>query len=397
MPFWNPFRRLQVDASRSNSCADTLRLVAHARVELVKPAKPRSNKLIGELLANLWHDNPIVSLLLHDALTRRPPLDILRLKASEQAVVDKEVLLIASMKDSAASALPEAYFMREWQAFTRQQTPRCPDSCEARYDAIVAGLRACLRHNMQELLQTDEIFPLDYVFDCLKIGSHLRAHELHDIHCEMLVATKQIMDAKPDGSRAARLQTLRRELYLNLRFQSQEKPILWEMLKDPATSEVFWPVVDAIGSNSSVNCVPQLLDALPYLSDNGKIHIIAALNRVGEASALPALQALARENTWPVAAVAATAVIAILRRNKSDAAQLLRAADNQHAKISGETLLRPAKESSSPARPEELLRPDLTPGPSPGRATRQERGAVDQKCCLNEGICCISAHANFSN
>lgn len=359
MPFWNPFRKPQADASCCQSYADTLRLVSHARVELAQPTEPRTNELVGEMLATFWQEDLIVLLLVHDALTRQPPLDILMLRMNKQVIVDKELLLIASMMDTAA-ALPKSYFIRELQAFTRQQTPRCPESCEARYDAVVAGVRACLRHNMQELRQTDEIFPLDYVFACLKIGSHLRAHELHDVHCEMLVMTKQIIDAKPDGSRAARMQTLQRELYSSLRWLAHEKPIFWQMVKDPATSEVFWPVIDAIGINRTVNSVPQLLDALSYLSDNGKAHVIGALESSGDPFALPALQQLAQEKTSPVAPLAAKAVKSILRRSKGDAAQLLRAADTQHATNASETLLRPVQAGSPFVCPEELLRPDLT-------------------------------------
>ena len=358
MPFWNLFRKSQVDASHCQSYAETLRLVARVRVELVQPIEPRSNELIGELLAAFWQNDPIVLLLTHDALTRRPPLDMLMLRMNQQVIVDKDLLLIASMNEIAAVAFPHTYFMRELKAFTIQQTPLCPDTCEARYDAVVAGLRACLRHNMQELLQTDEIFPLDYVFDCLKIGSHLRAHDLHDVHCEMLVTTKQIMDAKPDGSRAARLQTLQRELYSSLCWLAHEKPIFWQMVKDPATSEVFWPVIDAIGNNHSVNSVPQLLDALPYLSDNGKTHVIVALYSSGDPSALPALQQLAQEKTSPVAPLAAKAVKSILRRSKGDAAQLLRATDSHNTTNAGETLLRPVEADAPPVRPKELLRPD---------------------------------------
>ena len=367
MPFWSLFRKPTLNVSACKRYEAQIRLAAIARLELSKPLQPRNCDSVGELLAYLWQEEPVALLLVRAGL--------IQVARDSQPMFEtisqhNDLMKIASMPHPVAATCIEGHFIKELQGFTRRQTPVCPDGSEARYDAVVVGLRACLRHNMKELLQTDEIFPLDYVFDCLEIGDNLRAHSLHDVHCEMLVTTKQIINAKPDGSRAARLQSLQRELYSSLRWLAHKKPLLWQMLKDPATSEVFWPVIDAIGNNRSVNCVPQLLDALSYVSNTGKIHIIAALNRIGEASALPALQALARENTWPVAAVAAKAVTAILRRSKGDAAQLLRAADTPQAANPGATLLRPVEADASPTRPEELLRPDLTPGPSPGRATR---------------------------
>ena len=392
MPFWNLFRKPTVDASRCTEYADMLQLVAHARVELSskpitntvnvhgdqmldEPNEPRTSYLVGELLGSLWRNDAVVLLLIHDTLIRHPQQDVIRAITSgivpAQACVDKELLLIASMMRPAAAALPEAYFMIELQAFTRKQTPSCPEIAEARYDAVIAGLRACLRHNLQEVRQTDEIFPLTYLFDCLKIASRLCAHEyLHDVYCEMLITIQQAIVAERDGPRVARLESLRRELYTFVFLSAHTKPLFWQMLKDTTTSEVFWPVVDMMRSNWLSHLVPPLLDTLPFLLDNGKAHVIAALRDIGDVSALPALQQLAQDKKLVVAPLAAKAVKSLLRRNKSDAAQLLRAADMQYAVNAGETLLRSAEGGSYPTPQEELLRPDLTPGPSPDRATR---------------------------
>ncbi len=381
MPFWNwnLFRKPTMDASGCNAYADTLGLVAHARAELSPPSirsnavnahgdqilseatplKPRTNVLVGKLLAGLWQDDPIILLLVHDALTRRPQYDPIMRGMAGNTALDRELLQIASMPGVAAAALPASYFMRELQAFTRRQTPCCPEDCEVRYDAVVAGLRACLRHNMQELHQTDEIVPLDYVFDCLKIGSKLAADDyLREVFCEMLITIRQIIALERDGPLISRLETLRRELHTFLFRASHTHPILWQMLKDPATSEVFWPVVDMMRSHWCSPFVPPLLDALPFLSDDGKARVIAALHDIGDPSALPALQQLAQEKTSRVSPLAAKAVKSILRHNKGDAAQLLRAADAQGNANAGATLLRPVEANANLTRPEELLRPE---------------------------------------
>lgn len=207
-------------------------------------------QLMSELLMQLWQDDIIVLLILRLILVHRDPRKLHR--SLRQLLKTPKTVLTASI---------EAHFIEELTMWIRRQAPLCPTDAARCFEVVVEGLCACLRHNMQELRQTDESFPLDYVLDCLEISRQMNTNHLHDVHCEILVTTKQILAAERDGLRVPRLEMLQRELYDVLCRKSHEKPMLWKMLKDPATSEVFWPVIDAIGNIGITNPVPQLLDS----------------------------------------------------------------------------------------------------------------------------------------
>ena len=91
----------------------------------------------------------------------------------------------------------------------------------------------------------------------------------------------------------------------------EEIPQFWERLKDPRTSREFWPIVRRMRDRRDV---PFLLDALPELALDGQSAVIVALQQIGDARAVPALQALAADKSSLLTPIAEQAVESGARR-----------------------------------------------------------------------------------
>ncbi len=114
-------------------------------------------------------------------------------------------------------------------------------------------------------------------------------------------------------------------------------PGLWNHLKDPSRSSLFWPILDKLHSRDAV---PYLLKLLPDLPLDGQNRVIGALHKIGDIRAVPTLQIMAADKNNLLALSASRAVAAILKNSPEDAAQLLRASDSESAPGAKDTLLR---------------------------------------------------------
>jgi hypothetical protein len=264
--------------------------------------------------------------------------------------------LVAVPSEEGAQA--QTAFLRDLTATLRAQTPQLPIATEERYDAVATALAYCIQANIPELSLTDEPSTLDYLKIALYAVYALRAPQLHDVCCTLLLALDAALIREREGNRRPALESLRYIVYERLAaLPPDEMPRFWDRLNAASTSEAFWPVVRRMRDRRAV---PFLLGALSLLPPDGQSAVIKALREMQDARAIPPLQALA-EGTDVIAPVAKEALAYILRHSRDDAAQLLRPTDARHAGNPRETLLRPAAAASTASRLEELLRPGSAP------------------------------------
>lgn len=310
------------------------------------------------LLALLWQSDP--------AALRRMGFDvprILRVNGAEWPFTQS----VQSRQDT--------HSLGELVTFIERHAPSIPRIETERASALILGLSASLRHNLRELRQTDEVFPILHLSDAVRVCGALQLPELHEPLCELLVGAHQAIRADRDGPRVAPCETLRRQVQALLAaLPPGDMPVLWQMLRDPETSPEFWPVLEKMRQPSAV---PYLLDVIPALSNEGRASVVIALQNIGDARAMPYLQHLAQGESGTVAKMAEHAIAHILKHSRSDAVQLLRASNTRDS-IGRETLLRAARPAPD-AAPDKLLRAaqsglrdmDETPVPA---SRRHEKG-----------------------
>ncbi len=290
------------------------------------------------LLALLWQSDPAVSSSHHAGLEASR---IVWLNSAEWTV------------PQSSQSRQETHSLKELVTFIERHAPCIPRTETERAAALVLGLSASLRHNLRELRQTDEIFPLLHLSDAVRVCGALQLTELHEPLCELLVGAHQAIRADRDGPRVAPCETLRRQTQTLLAaLPPGDMPILWRMLRDPEMSPEFWPVLEKMRQPASV---PYLLDVIPSLNDGGRASVVIALQNIGDARAIPYLQHLAQGEKGTVARMAASAIAHILKHNRGDAAQLLRASNARDIHAARATLLRAARPAPD-AAPDELLR-----------------------------------------
>jgi len=321
MPLWDRLRKVAMPANLATSL-EQLGVLQQIEAVRKQGQDPRQSESIGQRLALLWQ-----------AQTAAYPSPT----AAEAAFV----------------------LLRDLTAALREQTPRIPETPEARYTAVAAALGRCIQANIPELSLTDEPSTLDYFRNALLMVLQLRAPELHGPCCNLLLAINATLMREREGNRRPALESLRLGLYSCLAaLPPDAMPQFWEHLRSQSRSEEFWPVVRRLRDRRAV---PFLLEALPVLEPDGQSALLSALKAMGDARALPALQALAEGNSL-VAPVAREALTHILRTSRDDAAQLLRPTDARHAGNPRETLLRPAAATTGTTTgPDELLRPGSAP------------------------------------
>jgi hypothetical protein len=357
MQLWHKLFRSNKETFRREAYEDVLKTATAARQALDGGADPREDADINKLFTLLWQDNLLPLLITRAVFIRANAFAGLHLNASlSQIPFRHELQQIIRTSYARQQGSLEAYYIKELSDFVHANTPVRPSSRTACYDAVIAGLRASLRHNMQELRLSDEVFPIAYLNDGLQICLTLQAVETHDVCCELLVSAREAITTEQDSLRIAPLEQTRRDLRMFLASLPPEQiPSFWQMLVDPFTSEEAWPVVAIM---RQPRAVPFLLAALPALPDDGKAHVIVTLQNLRDARAVPTLQHLAQDKTSGVAPLARTAVASILQHSRSDAALLLRATDWPRADQTGDTLLRAADAAPNTTPPAELLRPD---------------------------------------
>jgi hypothetical protein len=328
--------------------ADFKRIVSEAQEALARGENPRYSPAVGELLGLFWDDKTPLPSTMQNYLN---PYDG-----------------SVSYAPNAAEYLQR--FRTDLRDVLRQQQPVIPSGPEARYEATVAALRVLMQISLVHIrerrsqpgylpgatLNWDTFFRLAVA---VKIVQYLQAAEVYDLCCDLLPIADEAL-IKMRGKGIGLFTLLRDALHDYLAaLPPEEIPQFWESLKDPRTSREFWPIVRRMRDRRAV---PLLLDALPELALDGQSAVVVALQQIGDARAVPALQALAADRSSLLAPIAEQAVAHILKHSRDDAAQLLRPTDARHASRAGETLLRPA--ASAPdmnVRAEELLRPGSAP------------------------------------
>lgn len=265
---------------------------------------------------------------------------------------------------------------------TLQRTP--PSTPEGRYGTVVQALQA----EIAELPADPVLASGDnrLFVNTLTLARILMPAELHSQICEFLVANHRARRNDSEDVAALPYQELVCEnMYRFLASIAPEaKPVFWEMLRNEATSQEFWPALRRIRDS---NAVPYLLDLLPTAEDeqgrspmtiDGQKEVIQVLREIGDARAVPVLQAMEKRllpepdvdsgmlTTWDrtlskawrerneLARVAGQAARHILRTSGEPQARLLR--PSERSAPSGDTLLRPFAPSRG-MPPQEMLRP----------------------------------------
>lgn len=345
MSRWN---RLFKRSSETHGAYEQIIAEALARGE-----DPRYSPAIGELLGLLWEDKAPVPLAVHILTGVR---------------VTNAWSRLIRVSDARLQG-----FCHDLVTALRDKNLEAPATPEQRYTAVIAALSMLMPiwkahtqvpRKANEHLRPTVLPPIEETFYnfvvALAIVQQLQAVELHGICCDLLLTVEEALIKERGGQNTSRLSMLQGQLIDTLAaLPPEEIPQFWRMLKDPRTSREFWPIVRRMRDRRDV---PFLLDALPELALDGQSAVIVALQQIGDARAVPALQALAADKSSLIAPIAEQAVAHILKHSRDDAAQLLRPTDSRHAGNAGETLLRPA--ASTPdanVRAEELLRPGSAP------------------------------------
>ncbi len=310
------------------------------------PAAARRDPKVAALLALLWQD---------DALPRRPERPAAALPPV--ALAARSLFIIGGAVSSSLQSVQrkqEAHSLKELAAFIHTHTPHRPNSDAECVAALVLGLNASLCHNLRELRQTDEIFPIQHLSDALQIIKALQLTELHETLCELLIGASLASLAETAG-RVAPIETLCwRVQGLLAHFDPDRVPGLWQMLRDPQHSLEIGAIVTKMRDPAAV---PYLLDLLAALPEDDKTSVVIALQNIADMRAIPCLQAIANSPNKTLAPRAAYAVAYILRHSQNDAALLLRSSNACNMEATGKTLLRPAPATSNLNNaPDELLR-----------------------------------------
>ena len=373
MQVWHRLFRSNHAASGWEEHENAVQTAVAARQALDGGADPREDANVSQLFALLWQDDLLSLLIARSVFIRANAFAGLHLNASlSQTPFRSELQQLFRTPYAKLQASPEAYSIKELSAFICRDAPDCPADRNRCYEAVIAGLRASLSHNMQELRLSDEIFPIAYLNDGLQICLTLQAAETHDVCCDLLVSARQAIHVERDGPRIAPLEQTRRDLRMFLASLLPERiPCFWQMLADPRVSEDAWPVVAKM---RQPRAMPFLLHALPALADDGKAHVIVTLQNMRDARAIPALQSLAGDTTSAVAPLAKAAVAFILQHSRSDAALLLRPTDLPRPDRTGDTLLRAATSALGITPPAELLRPDAQAANAPNTPSVMKTG-----------------------
>ncbi|HLV81700.1 MAG TPA: hypothetical protein VKT32_15545 [Chthonomonadaceae bacterium] len=266
----------------------------------------------------------------------------------------------------------------------REQATELPEEPEGRYAVMIAALRRALIADREEMVRGVEPFPIANLEAAVWMAQRLQAVELHDLCCELVMDTGELLNRHLDDSRRVALEDLYSALGRCLAsLPSDAIPRFWALLRHKSlrhrapiaqvgtlaredyAMEALWPIA---GRMRDRRAVPFLLEALPVQPEDGQVSLITALAEIGDIRAIPALQALTVDETRQISVIARRAVEKILRRSRDDAAQLLRPSDAQHVGSLSQTLLRAAEGGATAVRPDELLRPGgLTPEDSEKR------------------------------
>jgi hypothetical protein len=313
----------------------------------------RQTKAVGDLLALFWSDDPQALRAIQTVLSSLgQPIDL------------------AFLEDLARRA--------------RGQSPVLPETSEARY-AVIASLLGALLHAFWPQRRredaAEEAIPRSrpHLADAVRTIQHLQVVDLHGDCCDLLVAIDALLSQRQDlwemhlagareGAFTVWLENVRYALHRCLATLPPDRmPRFWESVQAKDIGEEFWPILTRIRDRRAV---PFLVASLPSrpkthglrvaspqeLPTEGQAAVITALQNIGDVQAIPVLQALASDETSPVASIAERAITQLLRTSPDAAAQLLRSTE---APTDG--LLRPADPERDAHRSGSLLRPDERP------------------------------------
>jgi hypothetical protein len=349
-------KRMSVGAGPHRELVDAGGLLLLAAREKRDDSLRRSPRF-GELLGLLWQDDDQALTAVHDTFSSMEKLDK------------------AYIKDLAV------------RLRTAQRRP--PPSPTGRYEAVVEELSAEIKAMPLQPLPFFQLIvtapAATRLLNVLTLARILLPPELHQPICELLVANNRACRGRMDDS--VPYQPLIREnihRFLAL-IDADAMPHFWEMVRNEAVSEEFWPALRRIRDRDAV---PYLLDLLPAAHDeqglsvmslDGQKEVIQVLREIGDLRAVPALQAIEKrplpppvekpgiQGTWErdlsktwrerndLARLAGQAARHILRNSTEAEAQLLRPSETPHT--AGENLLRPTAPGSGTTTPDQLLRP----------------------------------------
>ncbi len=321
MSLWD---RLHRNAPRT----EAENLARRAQQALAAGVEPRESEAVSECLADLWNG-----------------------QAAALGAIDKAIIFRFLEGLNLLGWLPK---------YVLSVCPNDPAAPALRFQAVVKALDKAIGERQTELTSgASDNFeePFSILTQAVHIVRRLRVWELQELCCDLLFQTDRAIVQARQRTRAEILADLRETLYLTLLALPPDRiPAFWARLKAPETCAEFWPVAARMQDKDAV---PFLLDALPILPEDGQSALIAALRRIGDARAIPALQRIAGDPDSLLAPIAASALTEIMRRSGQDAAQLLRPS---MAQARPNELLRAAGPTpDTNVRPDELLRADNAP------------------------------------
>ncbi len=349
-------KKMSVGAGPHRELVDAVGLLLLAAREKRDDSLRRSPRF-GELLGLLWQDDDQALTTVHDTF-------------SSMEKLDKEYI-----KDLAV------------RLRTAQRSP--PPSPEGRYEAVVEELRAQIKAMPLQPLPFFQLIVTapgaTRLLNVLTLARILLPPELHQPICELLVANNRACRGRMDDS--VPYQPLIRDnihRFLAL-IDADAMPHFWEMMRNAAVSEEFWPGLRRIQDMKAIPYLLELLreaqdeSGLSALSIAGQMELVQVLREIGDLRAVPVLLAIERQQLpfsvgnpnpsiardpdhskkWrersKLAQVAGQAARHIIRNSGDARVQLLRPADALQEDST--TLLRPTAPVSGTTTPDQLLRP----------------------------------------